>query len=117
MRTETEIDTRGLIHRGDKKPKVRGTMSKLGIQEIRSHQELQAQLRWDIHVRHIDLVLVLFIVAKVFADLFDNDATVEKQLRQQCPPNENAGYNRETYEKSFNTNLPSRPSGKLAVGS
>lgn len=56
-------------------------MSKLGIQEISSHQELQAQLRRNIHVRHIDLVLVLFIVAKVFADLFDNDATVEKQLR------------------------------------
>ena len=56
-------------------------MSKLGIQEICSHQELQAQLGWDVHVRYIDLVLVLFIVAKVFADLFDNDATVEKQLR------------------------------------
>lgn len=81
MRAETRIDTRGLIHGGDRKPKARGTMSKLGIQEISSHQELQAQLRRNIHVRHIDLVLVLFIVAKVFADLFDNDATVEKQLR------------------------------------
>lgn len=81
MRAETRIDTRGLIHGRDKKPKARGTMSKLGIQEICSHQELQAQLGWDVHVRHIDLVLVLFIVAKVFADLFDNDATVEKELR------------------------------------
>lgn len=86
-------------------------MSKSGIQKISSHQELQAQLRWNIHIRHIDLVLVLFIVAKVFADLFDNDATAEKQLRKQCAPKENAEYNRETYEKSFNTNLPSRPSG------
>lgn len=54
---------------------------------------------------------MLFIVAKVFADLFDDDATAEKQLRKQCAPKENAEYNRETYEKSFNTNLPSRPSG------
>lgn len=81
MRAETKIDTRGFLQGGDKKPKARGTMSKSGIQEIGSHQELQAQLGWNIHVRHINLILVLFIVAKVFADLFDNDATAEKQRR------------------------------------
>jgi hypothetical protein len=79
--SRNRIDTRGLSQGGGKKPKALGTMSKSGIQEISSHQELQAQLRWNIHVRHIDLVLVLFIVAKVFTDFFDNDATAEKQLR------------------------------------
>lgn len=78
MRVETRMNAKGLSQEGDKKPKAQGTACRSSIQEISRHQELQAQLGWDIHVRHVDLVLVLFIVAKVFADLFDNDTTAKE---------------------------------------
>lgn len=49
----------------------------LCIQVVRRHQQLQAQLWWDVHVRHIELVLVLLVVQEVFADFLENDATAE----------------------------------------
>lgn len=37
------------------------------IQIIRRHQQLQAQLRRNLHIRHIGLVLVLLVVAEILA--------------------------------------------------
>jgi hypothetical protein len=49
----------------------------LCIQVIRSHQQLQAQLWWDIHIRHVDLILVLLIIQEIFANFLENDATAK----------------------------------------
>jgi hypothetical protein len=47
----------------------------LCIQIISRHQQLQAQLWRNIHIRHVRLILVLVVVAEVFADsLEDNTA-------------------------------------------
>lgn len=47
------------------------------IQVVGRHQEFQAQLRRDIHIRHIGLVLVLLVVKEVFADFLENDTTAK----------------------------------------
>lgn len=80
MRVETRMHVKGLSNAGDKNQRLKSITCKSSIQEISRHQELQTQLRRNVHVRHVDLVLVLFIVAKVFADLFDNDTTAKQQL-------------------------------------
>ena len=40
------------------------------IEVIRGNQQLQAQLRRDIHIRHVLALGVLLVVIQVFADLF-----------------------------------------------
>lgn len=54
------------------------TYTQSGIQVIGSHQQLQAQLGRNFHIRHVRLILVLLVVKEVFANFLENDATVEE---------------------------------------
>lgn len=54
------------------------------IKVIRRHQQLQTQLRGDIHVRHVGLVFVLLVVAEILAHLFENDAADVFQDAAAC---------------------------------
>lgn len=56
----------------------------LTIQIISGHEQLQAKLRRNIHVWNIFCVLVLFIVVKVLADLFEHDAAIEWSVLKRC---------------------------------
>ena len=46
------------------------------MQIVRRHQQLQAQLRRYLHVRHVLLILVLEVVVEVLADFFQHDSAV-----------------------------------------
>lgn len=46
------------------------------MQIIRRHQQLQAQLRRYLHVRHVLFIFMLQVVAEVLADFFEHDAAV-----------------------------------------
>lgn len=52
--------------------------SRLSIQIIRGHQQLQTQLRRNIHIHNVDLLFHLVVVAEVFADFFEDDATIQR---------------------------------------
>ena len=45
------------------------------MQIIRRHQQLQAQLRRYLHIRHVARVFILEIVVQVLAYFFEDDAT------------------------------------------
>ncbi len=47
------------------------------VQVVSSHQELQTQLRRNLHIGHIGLVPVFLVVHEVFADFFEDDATAQ----------------------------------------
>lgn len=59
------------------RPEDRVNDACLTIKIVRSHQQLKAQLSWDIHIRYISRVLVLFVVVEVLADLFKHEAAVQ----------------------------------------
>lgn len=52
------------------------------MQIIRRHQQLQAQLRRNLHVRHVPLLPVLQVVAQVLAHLLQHHAATRRILRQ-----------------------------------
>lgn len=41
---------------------------------IRSHQQLQTQLRRDIHIRHTLAIAVFLIIIEILDDFFEHDA-------------------------------------------
>lgn len=45
------------------------------IEEIRRHQQLQAQLRRDVHVRYILSIPILVVIVEVLCYLLKDDAT------------------------------------------
>lgn len=51
-------------------------MSRLSIQIIRRHQQLQTQFRRNIHIRDVGLLFHFLVVAEVFADFFEDDAAI-----------------------------------------
>lgn len=50
----------------------------LTIKEICCHQQLQAQLRRDVHIGYILSIPVLVVVVEVFSYLFEDDATIKR---------------------------------------
>ena len=50
------------------------------MQIIRRHQQLQAQLRRYLHIRHIARVFILQVVVEVLAYFFQDDTTTQFQL-------------------------------------
>ena len=53
------------------------------MQIIRRHQQLQAQLRRYLHVRHVLLIFMLEVVVEVLADFFQHDAAVVLQMSKK----------------------------------
>jgi len=49
--------------------------STLSVQKIRNHQQLQRQLWWDVHIRHIHRILILFSIIKILANLLQHNPT------------------------------------------
>ena len=43
------------------------------IQVISRHEQLQTELQWELHIRHIFGVPHLLVVVKVFADLLEHE--------------------------------------------
>ena len=52
------------------------------MQIIRSHQQLQAQLRGNLHIRHILRILILQIVVEIFTDFFEHNTARCASARQ-----------------------------------
>lgn len=50
-------------------------LSRHTIKIICRHQQLQTQLRWDIHVRDVFGIFVFLVVVKIFADLLEDYRT------------------------------------------
>lgn len=50
----------------------------LTIKEICCHQQLQAQLRRDVHIGYILSIPVLVVVVEVFSYLLENNATIKR---------------------------------------
>ncbi len=77
----------------------------LTVQEIRSHQQLQAHLWRDFEILDIFLIPVLVIIVKVLGDFLENETTIEnaisppaetkkrKQIRSQWRRSEDATSN------------------------
>lgn len=51
------------------------------IKEISSDQQLQAQLRWDVHVRDVFAICMFLVVVQVLANFLKYNATSHCQLR------------------------------------
>ena len=45
------------------------------IQVISRHEQFQAELQWDLHIRDIFRVLHLLVIVEVFADLPEHETT------------------------------------------
>lgn len=44
------------------------------VEIICSHQELQAEISWDIHVRYTGVISIFFVVVEIFDDFLEHDA-------------------------------------------
>ena len=53
-----------------------GEQHTIKLEEVRSHQQLEADLDRDVHVRNVLLACMLNGVVEVFCDLLEDDATV-----------------------------------------
>lgn len=56
--------------------RLEGEQHTIKLEEVRSHQQLEADLDRDVHVRNVLLAGVLNGVVEVFCDLLEDDATV-----------------------------------------
>ncbi|KAB8342748.1 hypothetical protein FH972_022346 [Carpinus fangiana] len=73
-------------------PSSKRADSPSSVEIVGRHEQLEAQLRRDIHVRHVLALLELLLVVEVLADFFEHDAAVGRRLSVSFPAIRLGGY-------------------------